>query len=265
MIVGAAYALIRAMGIVVESGETGLRFTFGRAGRTLDPGFHLLVPFVQRAQKVPTRSRSLDLPAQRVVTFERLVYNADANLIYRIVDVRKAIVNVDELIKGMRQMLGLGVQEVLRSTDRLSMQDPSRLDAALERNLAARLEIWGVAVEHAGFPSITPSQETLRITQLAHVTKERVRMLEHLERDLGSRRRALALIGSRTRPIARTRALRARERTSRRQRRLRKALMMRGWMKVQIKQAGIRVRHEGVRKQVAADSNSRTKPARRAK
>lgn len=261
VIVGAAFALVRAMGIVIETGETGLRFTFGRAGRTLDPGFHLLVPIVQRARKVPTRSRSMDLPGQRVATFEGLVYHADANLIFRIVDVRKAIVNVDDLVKGMLQMLGLGVQEVLRSTDRLSMQDPRRLDAVLERNLAARLEVWGVTVEHAGFPSITPSQETLRITQLAHRTQERARMLAHLEEDLGSRRLAIALIGSRTRPIGRARAIRARERARGRERRLRKALMMRGWMKVQIKQAGLRVRRGGGRKQVAAGDASRKKRA----
>ena len=83
--------LVRAMGVTIESGQTGLLFSFGRARRTLAPGFHPLIPFLQRVRRLPTRSRTLDMPAQRVVTLEGLVYHVDANLVYRVIDVRKAL------------------------------------------------------------------------------------------------------------------------------------------------------------------------------
>ena len=82
--------------------ETGpAEAPFGRARRELEPGFHLLIPFLQRARRMPTRSRTLDLPAQRVATHQGLVYHVDANLVYRVTDVRKAMIQVDQIEKGM--------------------------------------------------------------------------------------------------------------------------------------------------------------------
>ena len=86
--------VVRAMGVTIKSGETALLFSFGRARKELQPGFHLLIPFLQVARKMPSRSRTLDLPSQRVVTNEGLVYHVDANLVYRIVDVHKAVVEI---------------------------------------------------------------------------------------------------------------------------------------------------------------------------
>ena len=56
VVVGAVAAIVRAMGVTIDSGQTGLLFSFGRAKRELHPGFHLLMPFVQRARRMPTRS-----------------------------------------------------------------------------------------------------------------------------------------------------------------------------------------------------------------
>ena len=51
-------AFFRALFRTIDSGHTGLRFTFGRAGGVLQPGLHLFVPFVQSMRVVPTRSRT---------------------------------------------------------------------------------------------------------------------------------------------------------------------------------------------------------------
>ena len=242
LIAPALAGLVRSMGITIQSGQTGLLFTFGRTRRTLDPGFHLLIPFVQRARSLPTRSRTMDLPTQRVVTRAGLVFIADANLVYRIVDVRKALIEVDDLERGMLQMLGLGVQEVLRDLRREEATVSVELDEALRANLSRRLEPWGVAVERTGFTSVTPSPRTLRLTQLGEVTHERQRRLFQFEQGGLARARALTLIGGRARAVKRSRHLWRTEWRQRGQRRLRAALQQDGWSTVQIKQAGLRLR-----------------------
>lgn len=241
VLAGAVAAIVRAAGVTVESGQTGLLFSFGRAKRTLQPGFHLLIPFLQSARKIPTRSRTIDLPAQRVVTTVGLVYHVDANLIYRITDVHKALIEIDDVEKGMRQVLGLGVQEVVRGSQRQDLMQPERLDSKLAETLSGRLAVWGVTVERAGMTSITPSRQTLRITQIGRLTAERETMMKSLAPEVGQAR-ALCLIGSRVLPIRRHLYLRTFERRARRVRRLRTALMRRGWMAVQIKQAARRLR-----------------------
>jgi hypothetical protein len=241
VVVATVAAVVRAMGVKVESGQTGLLFSFGRVSRTLDHGFHFLIPFLQKARKIPTRSRTLDLRAQRVTTFEGLVYHVEGNLVYRVVDIAKALIQIDVLEKGMLEMLGLGVQEVLRSENQASLKETGALDTALSANLAKRLEPWGVEVERAGFTSITPSKRTLRVTQLEQVTLERERMLGHMEQHV-SRSLSLGLIGMRAKPISKTRYLRGEEVRRRRQRRLRSLLMRQGWLAIQIEQARRRLR-----------------------
>jgi hypothetical protein len=231
--------LVRAMGVTIESGQTGLLFSFGRARRTLAPGFHPLIPFLQRVRRLPTRSRTLDMPAQRVVTLEGLVYHVDANLVYRVTDVRKALVEVDHLEKGMYQMLGMGIQEVLRQATRDELRETADLDKRLADNLARRLAAWGVEVERAGFPSITPSPRTLRITQLASLTDERQHITDIFAKGGLASGPRLGLVGTRHMPRSRTRHLRRQETEHRRLRRIRTGLLRRGWSAPEQKRAGL--------------------------
>lgn len=205
IIVGVISAIVRASGVTIETGSTGLLYTIGEVDRplpllfrpfaaamravgilkgernpVLQPGFHPLIPFLQRVRRVPTRQRTMDLPAQRVATFEGYVFHADANIVFRITDVRKALITVDDLLRGMNQMLTLGVQEVLRSASLADLQSGVGLDEALAENLAEKVAVWGVVIEGAGFPTITPSPRTLRITQARQNAMERERRVQQL-------------------------------------------------------------------------------------
>lgn len=221
-------SIVRAMGITIKSGETALLFSFGRARRELDPGFHLLLPFLQVARRMPSRSRTLDLPSQRVVTTEGLVYHVDANLVYRIIDVHRAVVEIDHLEKGMLQLLGLSVQETLREMGREDMLSHEKLGKLLKKVLSDRLSDWGVVVEQAGFPSITPSAMTLRVTQFGRKTGERVRALQLMTSGQLEQEAALALMGSRTRFESRTKRLARLAEQRGVRRRIRKALIHEG-------------------------------------
>ena len=193
-------ALVRAMGVQVQSGYAGLLFTKGRAGQVLDHGFRPLIPFIQQVVMVPIRSRTMDLPSQKVVNRDGLVYLADANLVYHVHDVHKAVIEIDVLEKGMLQMLTLGVQEVLRDTTRETITKTEQLEVALKENLSRRLGDWGVTIDKTGFPSLTPSPQSLRITQLQQQVDERCKRYEtFLERGHQSAR-ALALVGTRRFP-----------------------------------------------------------------
>jgi len=239
VVIATGMGLVRAMGVTIESGQTGLLFSFGRVRRTLAPGFHPLIPFLQRVRRLPTRSRTLDMPAQRVATRQGLVYHVDANLVYRVTDVRKALVEVDQLEKGMIQMLGMGIQEVLREATREELRETVDLDERLAANLARRLAPWGVEVEGAGFPSITPSPRTLRLTQLSSLTEERRAILSGFAHGGLAASHGLGLVGTRHFPRSKTRHLRRQETEHRRLRRIRTGLKRLGWTAPEQKRAGL--------------------------
>lgn len=238
------WLVIKASGRTVDTGSTGLLFSFGRAKRVLAPGFHLLVPFLQVARIMPTRSRTMDLPKQVVQTVDGLVYQVDANLVYRIDDVRKAIVQVDDVETGLSQILGLMVQDVLRGLARDQLHVGEEIDAALSARIAELAAPWGVVVERAGITSLAPSRVTLRLTQLSARVDERERLLERLtESGLAPRpARPLAARGR----LPRRRAIQARSREwsavrSRRVRgRLRRAAALHGVTNLRVVRDAVR-------------------------
>lgn len=221
LLVLVAFSIARATAVTVESGHTGLLFSFGRAKGTVSPGLKWLIPFLQIVRTAPTRQRTLDLPAQRVTTHDGLVYLVDANLVYRITDIEKALIEIDDLIKGMRQVLVLSVQRVIRSSERAVLRDREDMDRRLLEAMAEHLELWGVEVVNAGFTSVTPSPVTLRLVQLGARVETRRKGLEQLE-TVTSRPLALALLGTKQRTVRRTELQREREIHSRRARRVRR-------------------------------------------
>ena len=242
-------AIARAMFRTIRSGHEGLRFTIGRASNRLGPGLHFFVPFLQTMRQLPSRARTLDLPAQRVITQEGLVFQADANMIYRVEDIKKALIEVDDLQKAMLQMLGLSVQEVLRGASRSHIRDTEQLNQELHKALQARLSLWGVHVEAAGFPSIAPGSQSIRITQLDKVTRERQTAMNALVAATGSSSLATALVGTRMMPIRRTRALQRMAYAHRRTDRIRGTLLKRGWSPAQCRRAEWHLRSRLLAKQ----------------
>jgi len=214
-IAGSVWAVMRLAGKTVESGHVGVKFSFGRAVRTCEPGFYPLIPVFQVIRIVPSRARTLDLPRQTLATDDGLVFEVDANLVYRVADASKALVEVRDYEAALGQLLSLSVHEVLASRDRSALRVSRELDLALARAMQERVDAWGIAIERAGFTSIRPLQQTTRITQLRSRLRTRARVLDTLVQDELPAGLSLCLIGSPTRMTSRTRSLRAVERRSR--------------------------------------------------
>jgi regulator of protease activity HflC (stomatin/prohibitin superfamily) len=215
LIVPFALAVYQTAGITIESGNQGLKFSLGRATRVLEPGFYPLIPYLQTVREVPSRARTLNPPTQRVVTRRGLVYDVDANLTWRIVDIEAALVEVKDVETGLRDALAIGVQEVVsRATDR-EVRNPAVLDRRLTQRLSRQAERWGVAIEEAGFVTLAPTHETLRITQLAGVVASRADAWRALVDAGMTPRQALASVGMRRRFVRRERVRRPAERTAR--------------------------------------------------
>lgn len=189
------YGVLRAAATTVKTGTTGLFFSFGRVKRVVEPGLCYTIPFLQVVRTMPTRSRTMDLPAQRVATLDGLVYSVDVNLVYRIVDIHRAMIEVDDLGRAMGQVLGLSVQEILRVRSRGELGVSAELDRVLAERMGERLEPWGVVVESAGFTSIRPTAETLRLTQLALGARQRCRVAGDMARGGVHGRLAPAMAG----------------------------------------------------------------------
>ncbi len=198
-------AVVRALGTTVQTGTKGVLFVFGRVRKELEPGFHPLVPLVMTVRKTPVRSVTLDMPRQRLTTADGLVYDVQANIVYRVAEPKLAMTQIDNLTKGIEALLPLITQDVLRDKTSADL-DFKVLETELTARAEDKLRRWGVTVEQAGFKSIAPTKKTLHLTQLGVLLAERKRVLGELVGWGVPLNSALALLGAERRLVSHAQA-----------------------------------------------------------
>jgi SPFH domain / Band 7 family len=200
----ALYGLALSFGVMIQSGQRGVLFRWGRVVKELEPGFHWLFPMIHAVKKTPVRSVTLVLGDQKVMTADGLVYNATVNFVYRVEDATKALTLIDHLDKGCRDAMPIIVTEVLRTRDQAQLVDRASLDHELFARMNAWVARWGLVIEQAGFTTIAPSKSALHTTQLRSTTMERAGAFRALVAGGLDPETALNLLGSERRPTARS-------------------------------------------------------------
>lgn len=180
--------------VVVYDGQHALKFTLGRAKKVVGPGLHFKLPIVQSFRVEETKDTTLDLEPQTIQLNDDLVYEVGAKVVYQIVDLHKALIEVDDLQKGLQNRLVLAVQKVVNGQDRHSIRDLDAMIAAVRRELAAVEEQWGFRIQEFGFSTFSPTPETLEVTQLQRLAEEKLILFQRFRGEGLSEQAAVSLI-----------------------------------------------------------------------
>ncbi len=181
--------------VVVYDGQHALKFTLGRAQQVVGPGVHFKVPIFQRFRVVETKDTTIDLEPQVIQLKDDLVYEVGAKAVYQIVNLRKAIIEIDNLVTGLKNRLVLSVQRVVRAQDRASVRNMAAMIDAVLEELRPVEEQWGVIFHEFGFSTFSPTPETLEITQLRNLAEEKLHLFRRFRDEMGlGEEAAVALI-----------------------------------------------------------------------
>jgi regulator of protease activity HflC (stomatin/prohibitin superfamily) len=164
--------------VVVYDGQHALKFTLGRAGPVVGPGVHWKWPIVQKFKVKETKHTTLDLEPQVIQLADDLVYEVDCKLLYQIVNLRKALIEIDDLVTGLRNRVVLAVQRVVGARTRETIRDTRGMVDAIVADLSGVEEQWGVRLLLFGFSNISPSTTTLEITQLELLALEKLSLYD---------------------------------------------------------------------------------------
>jgi regulator of protease activity HflC (stomatin/prohibitin superfamily) len=132
----------------VNQWEVALRFTLGKLSGRLDPGLNLVFPGLQRMVRVDTRIRNRDLPYQQVITQDNVTASIDAVIYYKVIDVEKAILNVENFETAVWDRARVVLRDVAGETrlDELLThreQIAAKVRAATEQFVSQ----WGLHIE----------------------------------------------------------------------------------------------------------------------
>lgn len=188
------FGALTGLFVIVYDGQHALRFTLGRAQAVVGPGIHFKVPLLQVFKVEETKHTTLDLEPQVIQLDDNLIYEVDCKVLYQVVNLRKAIIEVDDLVTGLQNRVVMAVQRVISRRNRHTVTDVDGMCKQIQSELRGVEDEWGVRILELGFSNISPSPTTLEITQLEMLAREKQTLFGSLREDGLSEESAVALI-----------------------------------------------------------------------
>jgi regulator of protease activity HflC (stomatin/prohibitin superfamily) len=155
--------VIARTAVVVPQQSAYVVETVGRYSRTLQAGFHLLFPFVDRvAYRHTLKEQTIDIPEQVCITRDNVQVGVDGVLYLQVLDPRQASYGVMNYAFAISQL----AQTTLRSEmGKIDLDRTFEERGAINTSIVSELDkaslAWGVKVLRYELKKIMPSAETL--------------------------------------------------------------------------------------------------------
>ncbi len=162
-IVVLVFIVLMKTAIVVPQQSAFVVETLGRYSRTIQAGFHILVPFVERiAYKHTLKEEALDIPEQVCITKDNVQVGVDGVLYLQVLDARSASYGITNYRFAIIQL----AQTTLRSEiGKIDLDRTFEARATINANVVSELDhasaAWGVKVLRYEIKNITPPKDVL--------------------------------------------------------------------------------------------------------
>jgi len=145
-------ALILLIGIgmgvrVVKQYEKGVIFRFGRVTGSLDPGFRVIIPFVDVMHRVSLRIITMPIQSQGIITRDNVSVDVSAVAYFRVVDTVKSVVAIENVYAAIDQIAQTTLRKVVgQHTLDETLSETDRINKDIREILDVNTLDWGVEV-----------------------------------------------------------------------------------------------------------------------
>ena len=133
----------------------------GRFTRSLRPGFHFIIPFIDRiGAKMNMMENVLDVPPQDVITKDNAMIRANGVLFFQVLDAAKAAYEVNNLQRATLNLALTNIRTVMGSMDLDELLSQRELiNARLLSVIDEATRPWGVKVTRVEIKDIEPPRD----------------------------------------------------------------------------------------------------------
>lgn len=150
-------ALFRSVRIVSQ-GEAQIVERLGKYHRTLSPGMHFLVPFIDQVrQRVDLREQVVPFPPQPVITSDNIVVNIDTVIYYQVTGPEAATYEIANPMAGIEQLAVTTLRNIIGSMDmEQALTGRDQINGQLRGVLDEATGRWGIRVNRVELKAIDP-------------------------------------------------------------------------------------------------------------
>jgi len=160
---------------ILNEYERGVVFRLGRLVATRGPGLILLIPGVEKMQKVSLRLVTLDVPPQDIITRDNVSVKVNAVVYFRVMTPEKAIVEVENFLYATSQLAQTTMRSVCGEAELDDLlAEREKLNLKLQEILDKQTDPWGIKVTNVEIKHIDLPDEMKRaMAKQAEAERER--------------------------------------------------------------------------------------------
>ena len=173
-IVGIIILIILGLSIrIVNQYERGVHFRLGKVIGVKDPGLRLIIPVIDRLDKVSLRIVTMPIPSQKIITQDNVSIDVAAVAYFKVVDAYDAVVAIENYNRAVNQIAQTTMRNVIGQfllDDVLS--STSKINEKIKEIIDKHSEPWGVQVTAVEIKDIN-LPETMRRSMAKQAEAER--------------------------------------------------------------------------------------------
>ena len=160
-----AMALIFVLGIrIIRPTHRGLIERLGKYHRFSDPGFHWIIPVIERMFQVNTTEQMIDAEPQEIITNDNLNARVDAQVYFKVkIDeesVKSSQYNVNNYQRQIVSLARTTLRNIIGTlTLKSANSERGKINSELHRTLHEETKSWGIEIVRTELKEIDPPKD----------------------------------------------------------------------------------------------------------
>jgi regulator of protease activity HflC (stomatin/prohibitin superfamily) len=160
---------------ILREYERGVIFRLGRFIGVKGPGLIILIPLIDRMEKVSLRTVVMDVPSQDIITRDNVSLKVNAVVYFRVVQPDKAVLEVENYLFATSQLSQTTLRSIIGQSELDDLlAEREKINAQLQKIIDHQTEPWGIKVSNVEVKHIDLPQEMQRaMAKQAEAERER--------------------------------------------------------------------------------------------